>query len=96
MKAQEYADKYLPLIKEVVDDEKALKELSFKAFVEFCDEVQAIAKSRRAIVDKAVISIIKEVAQKWNKFCRIINESQTDVKFNEGLFLKYWKEKVGF
>lgn len=103
MKAQDYVDIYLPLVKEVKDKTdlkelpyRELKELAFKAFLDFNDEVIEIAKARKAIKDKAIISIIREIAQKWGKFCRIMNQQQEIAIFNEELFLKHWKEKLKF
>lgn len=95
MKAQDYVDIYLPLVKEV-KDRTDLTELAYKAFLDFNDEVIEIAKARKAIKDKAVISIIREIAQKWGKFCRIMNQQQEIAIFNEELFLKHWKEKLKF
>ena len=91
MKAQDYVDKYLNDFNEATD-EKSAKELSFTVFMEFCDEVTQLAKQRHVTRNEAVISIIKEIGQKWNKFCRIINQQRIACKLNEDLFLSFWKK----
>ena len=95
MKAQDYVDKYLPLINKT-EDKKELTNIVYEAFLEFNDEIVEISKLRNAKKDKALISIVKEVGQKWGKFCRIINTKQKIVTLNEELFLKHWKEKLKF
>lgn len=93
MKAQDYVDKYLPLMKEAKDDSE-LKSLPFKAFMEFNDEVVEIAKSRNTTRNDAVRSIIKEVSQKWGKFCRIMNAQQDRVTIKEDFFMDYWNREL--
>lgn len=93
MKAQDYATNYLPQITEAVD-EKALKDIASNIFIAFLDDTAELVKSRNAIEDDAIISIINEESDKWHKFCRLINAGQTRITFNENTFLNYWRERL--
>lgn len=93
MKAQDYIDQYLPQINEATD-EKQLKDICSSAFVAFLDDTAGLIKSRNARGDEAIVSVLNEEGDKWNKFCRAMNEQQEVVKFNEDMFVDYWRERL--
>lgn len=93
MKAQDYVNQYLPQLHEATTEDE-LKTIYANAFVSFLDDTASLVKSRNAIQDDAIISIINEESDKWHKFCRVINAEQEVVTFNESLFLDYWKERL--
>lgn len=93
MKAQDYVEKYLPQIQEAAG-EKQLKDICSSAFVAFLDDTAELIKSRNAVEDEAIVSVLNEEGDKWYKFCRTINEQQEAVKFNEDMFLDYWRERL--
>lgn len=93
MKAQDYVTQYLPEITEATD-EKTLKNIASTIFVAFLDDTAKLVKSRNALSDDAIISIINEESDKWHKFCKLINDEQTRITFDETMFINYWKERL--
>lgn len=93
MKAQDFVDQYLPQINEAAD-EKQLKDICSSVFVAFLDETARLVKSRNAVEDEAIISVLNEEGNKWSKFCKTMNEQQEVVEFNEDMFLDYWRDRL--
>lgn len=93
MKAQDYVDQYLPQINKATN-EKEIKDICSNVFIAFLNDTAALVKSRNAVDDQAVVSIINEEGDKWYKFCRLINEQLESVQFNEAMFLDYWRDRL--
>lgn len=66
MKAKEYLTKFERNSEEVGD-----KEATMKMIDDFLDEIQGLARARKAQNNEAVISIFLELNQKWNTLCRL-------------------------
>lgn len=69
MKAKEYFEKY---VNENQDKTKEWKII--KAFRDIFYEAEIIAKSRNVKTDSGYISIFKELNQKANSLCKMVNE----------------------
>ena len=66
MKAKEYLTKF-----EKDSERLGDKEATIEMILDFLDEIQELAKARKAQSNEAVISIFLELNQKWNTLCRI-------------------------
>ena len=93
MRAQDYIDQYLPQLNQATD-ENQVKEICSNAFIAFLNDTAALVKSRNALDDEAIISILNDEGDKWHKFCRLINQQQNAVQFNESMFLDYWRDRL--
>lgn len=92
MKAQDYINQCLLQINEATDP-KQLKDICASVFIAFLDDTAELVKSRNAVEDEAIVSVLNEEGDKWSKFCRTMNEQQEVVKFNEDMFFDYWRER---
>lgn len=88
MKASDYLDKWYLLLVEADDNKQ--NEILATIISEFGLELVNIAEQRKVKKDKAVVAIFKEQNQKYNKFCRLVNE-RCGVRFlKEDGLKKYW------
>lgn len=61
---------------------------------EMSREVIAIANERNVKTDGGIVSVIKEVNQKWNALCKIYEkEYGCEVLVRNG-FVSYWKHRI--
>ena len=89
MKAQDYIDKYYELLIEAPNESKQ-NEVIALIIKAFGLELLEIFVKRKASSNRAMVSLIKEQNQKYNKFCRLVNE-RCGVKFLKEDGLKnYW------
>jgi len=86
MKAIDYFNKYRLTI---VDN----KELT-KLVQEMSEEVKELAKKRNTNSDSSVVSIIKEINQKWNKLCGLYEKEYGKSILIRNGFLIYWEAKI--
>lgn len=88
MKATDYLEKWYTMLIEA--DNKKQNEILATIISEFGLELIETVEQRKAKKDKAIASIFKEQNQKYNKFCRLVNE-KCGVKFlKEDGLKKYW------
>jgi len=86
MKAIDYFNKYRLTI---VDN----KELT-KLVQEMNEEVLEMAKKRNTNSDSSVVSIIKEINQKWNKLCGLYEKEYGGSILIRNGFLIYWEAQI--
>lgn len=90
MKAKEYFEKYGTRLA----DPKESTNAAIEMFMEMADEVTKIAEQRHAKTDRAVISIIHEINDRWNAVASMIEKTPSvNVLIRNG-FLKFWEENV--
>lgn len=81
MKAKEYFERYVN-----ENSDKTIEWKVVKTFRDIFCEAQEIAKIRNAKTDSAYQSIFKELNQKANSFCRMVNEID-DFGLKENAFM---------
>ena len=79
MKAKEYFEKYDELI--IKDQIAGSIESAKKLLIELSDEVKDICEARHVKRDAAVVSVLKEINQKWNAICSLYEKKIWCVPF---------------
>ena len=82
MKATEYFEKYKEQMKDKTEKEQT--EVAFEMYKEIRNEMFDIAAKRNIKYKQALVSLINETNQKWNKVVRLFAESGicTTLKIN--------------
>ena len=68
MKAKEYFEKYE--VNLMSEDEEVVRDALTSLWKEFNGEMATIRDQRKVSTDRAMVSLIKEMHQKWNSICR--------------------------
>jgi len=92
MKAKEYFEKYDELI--IKDQIAGSIESAKKLLIELTDEAKNICESRHVKRDAAVVSVLKEINQKWNAICSLYEKKYGASPLNRNAFIKYWKQVI--
>jgi hypothetical protein len=71
MKAQDYVDKWYD---KLVNANGKESEILTSLFIDLWNEVNLLSKQRNIKFLHAQLAIIKEINQKYNKFCRLVNK----------------------
>ena len=90
MKAKEYFEKYDELI--IKDQIAGSIESAKKLIIELSDEVKDICEARHVKRDAAVVSVLKEINQKWNAICSLYEKKYGVSPLNRNAFSEYWKQ----
>lgn len=85
MKAKEYLERFEKVSKEVGD-----REATLNLMTDFLREVGTLAEARRAESNPAMLSIIRELNQKWDTLCRLDGHK----RFKKGGFIKLIRHRV--
>ena len=91
MKSIEYAKKYGPAI--IKDASAGRIQASLELFDEVYAEIETISKTRNAVRESAIVSIVKEVNQKWNRIRKIIENAFTVCPIKEDAIVKQFIKK---
>lgn len=73
MKATEYFEKYKEQMKDKTEEEQT--EVAFEMYKEIRNEMFDIVAKRNIKYKQALVSLINETNQKWNKIVRLFAES---------------------
>jgi hypothetical protein len=92
MKAQDYFEKYKESVYNEALEGKAdaAKEMYFA----FIREVNDLIKIRHVKTDKAAISIIKELNQKWNKLANLFEAEYGQCVLKRNAIWNYFADKI--
>lgn len=90
MKAKDYVDKFYSKIEAAYTSKNCDDQLLLEIVVAFTDEAAEIMKSRGVKTLEAQLSIFKELNQKYNKFCRLINTKLGGEFLKENGLRSYW------
>ena len=92
MRAKEYFEKYKVSLmsSEWSDSSSAAKDL----LVEMSEEINCIAKQRKATTDKAFLSIINEMNQRWNAVCNLLRRAYGYSVLADNGFRAFWYKKL--
>lgn len=85
MKAKEYLAKFDKDTKEVGD-----REATVNLMTDFLHEVGTLAEARNAESNAAMLSIIRELNQKWDTLCKLDGYK----RFKKGGFIKLIRHRV--
>lgn len=89
MKAKEYFEKYKDLGSEPFE---ARKPIAKKLFLELSDEVTEICNSRKIRTNVSLISVIKEINQKWNAIANLFEKEYGEQILARNGFKEQWKD----
>lgn len=85
MKAKEYLEKFDKEVKELGD-----RQATTNLVNEMIGEIKDMIDVRGATTEGAVVSILRELNQKWNALCRLDNHT----RFKKDGFIKYVKHRA--
>jgi len=85
MKAKEYLEKFEKDYKELGDNRATTNLVN-----EFISEIVSMVDVRRATTEGAMVSILRELNQKWNALCRLDNHT----RFKKDGFIEYVRHRA--
>lgn len=107
MKAVEYYEKYKEdmIAAQLLDSDNAtpeqrrevvdrLLESVNKCTREMVDEVATLRVQRNAISNRAIVAIVKEINQKWNKMCRIFVKEYGESPVKENVIRREFEQII--
>lgn len=65
-----------------------------RMFIEFVGEVEKIIKERGVKTDRAAVSVLKEVNQKWNALCELYKSEYKQDVLKRNAIWNYFYEKM--
>ena len=100
MKAQEYFDKYGTRIMGTEsnlspeEEEIACNKAACELMTELLTEAQTLMKTRHVSTDNGMVSIIKELNQKWNAICCLFEKQYGVSPLIRDGYKNYWIDKI--
>jgi len=85
MKAKEYLEEFERIVQSLGD-----RDATSWLIQEFTNEVFTLAEVRRAHSNEAILSVLRELNQKWNAICRLDKQK----RFKPNGFIKFFRERA--